>query len=78
MNALHELRTLTLVTLAARQRNVDLGDGRLWIGSREDVVTVMTISADSSAEIALGDSFRVHTLSIRKKGTLADATALHD
>ncbi len=78
MNTLRELRTLTLVTLATRQWNVGLGDGRLWIGSREDVVAVMTVSANSGARIALSDSFRVHTLSIRKKGTLANAAALHD
>ena len=77
MNALHELRTLALVTLAAREGNVDFGDGRLWIGGRKDVVAVMTIGTNSRAQITLRDGFCVHTFSIRKKGTLTDAAALH-
>src|SRR6185369_7540177 len=57
MNALHELRTLTLVALAAGRGNIDLGNGRLRVGCRENVVAVMTVSANSSADVALGNSF---------------------
>ena len=77
VNTLYELRTLTLMALAARPGNVDFGNGRLWIGGGQDVVTVMTVGTHSSADIALRDRLCVHTLSIRKKGTLTDATALH-
>ena len=78
VNTLYELRTLTLMALAARAGNVDFGDGRLWIGRGEDVVAVMTVGTNSSADIALRDRLCVHTLSVRKKGTLTDATALHN
>ena len=78
MNALHKLRTLALVALAARQWNVDFGDGRLWIGGGEDVVAVMTVGTNSRADITLRDRLRVHTLSVRKKGPLTNATALHN
>src|SRR5215208_1807133 len=78
MNALHELCTLALVALAAGGRNVDLGNRRLWIRSRKDVVTVMTIGTDSGADIASCNGLCVHTLSIRKKRTIADTASLHD
>jgi len=77
MNALHELRTLVLVTLAAGGGNVDLCDRRPWIRSREDVVAVMTVGTNGSAGIASRNGFCVHTLSIRKKGTVANAASLH-
>ena len=66
------------MTLTTGGRNVYLCDRRLGIGSRQDVMAVMTISAHCSTVISLGDRFRMDTLSIRKKGTIANATSLHD
>ena len=77
MNALHELCALRLMTFAARTGNVDLGDRRLWIGCGTDVVTVVTVSANSSGNISLRQRFRVHTFTIRKERPVANAASLH-
>jgi hypothetical protein len=66
------------MTLTARGRDVYFGNQRLGIGSRQDVMTVMTISTHSRTLISLGDSFCMDTLLIRKKWTIADPASLHD
>ena len=78
MHALHELRGLAFMTLATRRGNVDFGNGRLRIVGGQDVVTLMTVSTNSGRDVALRESFRVHTLAVRKKRAIADAAALHD
>ena len=78
MDALHELCGLGLMAFTTGTRNIDLGNRRLRIGGRKDVVTLMTISTNSGRDVALRESFRVHTLAVRKKRAIADAAALHD
>ena len=78
VNTLHKLCALRLVTLAASRSDIHFCNRRLRVGRRKNVVTVMAVSADGSACIALRDRFRMHALSIRKKRAVADAAALHD
>jgi len=77
MNALYELRTLSLVTSSARCWNVDFGNGRLGIGGGQDIVAFMAIGADGGRRIAARDRFRMNALSIRQERAIADAAALH-
>lgn len=77
MNALHELRSLGLVTLAASRRYVHFRYGRLRIRRRQDVVTVVAVGTNRGARVSMRYRFRMNTLAIGKKRTVADATALH-
>ena len=77
MDALHELRALSLVTLAARDGNVDLGNRRSRIGSWKDVVAFVAVSAHSGRNVPLRERFRMHALPIRKERAIADAASLH-
>lgn len=78
MHALHELRAFTAVALTTGTRNVDLGNRRLWISRRQDVVTPVTVSANCGGDVALRESFRVHTLAIGKERSITDAASFHD
>lgn len=78
MNALHELRTLALMTLAARRGNIAPRNRRLRISGRKNVVALMAIGTDGSAGVSARNGPGVHALSIRKKRTVANSASLHD
>ena len=65
VNALNELGAFGLMTLSASRRNVDLGNGRLRIRRRQDIVTVVAVGANRGVRITARDGFRVDAFSIR-------------
>jgi len=77
VNTLHELSCFRSMALAAGVWNVGLGNRRLLVRCRFDIVAVMTVGAYGRAHVAARDRFGVNALSIRKKRTVADAAALH-
>ena len=78
VNALHELVGFGSMALATGVGNVHFRNRRFLIRSRFDVVAIVTVGANCRAQVAAGDGFRVHALSIRKQWPIANATSLHD
>ena len=57
--------------------NVGLGNRRLCVRRRQNVVTVVTVRADSRTRVAAGHRFCVHALSIGQEWPVTNTAAPH-
>lgn len=78
MHTFYKLICFAGVAFTAGRRNVDLCDRRFRIRRGLDIMTRVTVSANSSVRVAPAQGLGMDALAISEYRTVADAAALHD